>query len=105
MSAAKVDNALVSALVAAINGHDRPGFLALLSMDAILTDDGTECDLHEWIDREIFASNGQMQVRSVSDGGLRLVARFRNDARGEMRTRWRFEIDDDKISRIETGQA
>lgn len=104
MTAARVDNAIVSALIAAINAHDRSGFLALLSTDATLSDNGTDRDMHEWIDSEIFGSNGQMQVQSVSEGGLAFWARFRNDAAGELVTHWRFDITDGKISRIETGQ-
>jgi hypothetical protein len=34
-----------------------------------------------------------------------MIARFRNDTWGEMRTAWRFELDGDRISRIDTGQA
>ncbi|MGV9451063.1 nuclear transport factor 2 family protein [Streptomyces sp. NPDC003635] len=92
--------------VAAVNAHDRAAFMDLLTPDATMADDGTDRDLDDWIDREIFSSNGHLEVDRESDGGHALLARYRNDTWGEMRTRWRFEVDDNgKIRRFETGQA
>ena len=42
---------------------------------------------------------------SARDGGRSLVAAYRNDTWGEMRTRWAFTITNGKVSRFETGQA
>ncbi len=95
----------VRSLVEAINADNRQDFLALLAPDATMSDDGTERDLHQWIDREIFGVNGHMEVLSQSDGGRAFVARFRNDTWGEMRTRWSFTVQDGRIQRFETGQA
>jgi hypothetical protein len=98
-------NPVVAELVAAINAGDRAAFLGLLTPDATLSDDGTERVLTDWIDREIFTANGHMSVESEEPDGLRLRARFRNDTWGAMTTAWRFVLDGDRISRIETGQA
>lgn len=95
----------VRALVEAVNHGDRDGFLALLTPDAELTDDGTPRRLAEWIDREIFTSNGRMNVTGQDAQGLTLTVRYRNDTWGEMNTRWRFHVTDGKITRIDTGQA
>jgi hypothetical protein len=95
----------VRALVAAVNAGDRAAFLAALAPGATMSDDGTDRDLHDWIDREIFTVSGRMDVLSESDGGRALVARFRNDTWGEMRTSWRFTVADGKVSRFDTGQA
>jgi hypothetical protein len=96
----------VRAFVSAVNSHDRDGFMALLSPDATMVDDGSERDLADWIDREIFSTHGHMDVDSESNGGRSLLARYSNDTWGEMRTRWTFDVDDDgRISRFETGQA
>lgn len=95
----------VEALVEAINANDRAAFTALLTPDATMSDDGSDRDLESWIDKEIFTAGGHMDVESESDGGRTLVAGFRNDTWGRMRTRWRFAIADGKISRFETGQA
>lgn len=102
---AKLTNPAVRALVEAINGGDREAFLATLAPGAVLTDDGTERILADWIDKEIFTVNGQLTVERLDEDGLGMLARFRNDTWGEMSTRWRFEVSGDKISRIETGQA
>ncbi|GGR28400.1 nuclear transport factor 2 family protein [Streptomyces netropsis] len=96
---------LVRSLALAINAGDREGFLSLLTDDATLSDDGSDRDLQQWIDKEIFTSGGHIDVQSESDGGRSLIADFRNDTWGQMRTAWRFDMADGRISRIETGQA
>src|SRR5262245_7127847 len=98
-------NPVVRELVAAINGGDREAFMATLTPDATLSDDGTPRTLGDWIDREIFSVNGHFAVERENEDGLDLLVRFRNDTWGEMSTFWRFEVAGDKISRIETGQA
>ncbi|KUN05450.1 hypothetical protein AQI95_16105 [Streptomyces yokosukanensis] len=103
---AKLSEPAVRAFVNAVNSHDRDGFKALLEPGATMSDDGSDRDLDEWIDREIFLSHGHMDVESESDGGRAVIARYRNDTWGEMRTAWRFVIEGDgRISRFETGQA
>ncbi|MFI9804994.1 nuclear transport factor 2 family protein [Streptomyces sp. NPDC052301] len=103
---AKLSDPAVRAFVNAVNSRDRDGFMSLLTPGATMADDGQDRDLAEWIDQEIFSSHGHLDVDNESDGGRALLAHYRNDTWGEMRTRWRFEIDDDgRISRFETGQA
>ncbi|CAL9349438.1 hypothetical protein C1708_30700 [Streptomyces sp. DH-12] len=102
----RLSDPAVRAFVSAVNDHDREAFTALLAPGATMADDGTERDLADWTDREIFSSRGHMAVENESDGGRRLVVRYRNDTYGEMRTTWSFTVDDDgRISRFETGQA
>ncbi|MEU9022772.1 nuclear transport factor 2 family protein [Actinomadura sp. NPDC048394] len=95
----------VRALVDAINANDVDAFRAALTPDATMSDDGSDRDVRQWADREIFSSNGHMDVESEADDGRSLVARYRNDTWGEMRTAWRFDVRDGKVSRFETGQA
>ncbi|GAA0690237.1 nuclear transport factor 2 family protein [Streptomyces cellulosae] len=102
----RLSDPAVRAFVAAVNNHDHEGFMALLAPGATMADDGTERDLADWTDREIFSSHGHMEVENESDGGRRLVARYSNDMYGEMRTTWSFTVDDEgRITRFETGQA
>ncbi|MFJ6794651.1 nuclear transport factor 2 family protein [Streptomyces sp. NPDC091268] len=102
----KLTDPAVAALVAAVNAHDKAAFLALLTPGATMSDDGTDRDLQEWIEREIFSCGGHMEVQKESDDGRALVVDFRNDTWGEMRTAWRFDVTaDGRISRFETGQA
>ena len=105
MNPEDLTSSVVAKLVTAINNGDRAAFLAQLTPDATLTDDGTERELSDWIDREIFTVNGHMTVEREEDQGLRLYARYRNNTWGAMSTVWRFQLSGDKISRIETGQA
>lgn len=95
----------VRALVDTINAGDRDAFFALLSPEATLSDDGTERDPTEWVDREIFDANGHLDVVSQSADGRSLVADYRNDTYGQMRTAWSFTVADGTVSRIEAGQA
>jgi len=95
----------VRALIAAINDGDRRAFSAALTPDATMSDDGTDRALAEWSEREIFSSHGHLDVVSARDGGRSLIAAYRNDRWGEMRTRWTFTITNGKVSRFETGQA
>jgi hypothetical protein len=101
----EVTDPAVQALIAAINAGDRAAFFAALAPGATMSDDGTDRDVASWADREIFTAGGHLEVVSASDGGRSLIAAYRNDTWGEMRTRWAFTITDGKISRFETGQA
>ena len=100
-----VTDPAVQALISAINGGDRAAFFDALAPGATMSDDGTDRDLAEWADREIFSSSGHLAVVSASDGGRSLIADYHNDTWGDMRTRWAFTVAGGKISRFETGQA
>lgn len=103
---ARLSDPAVRAFVTAVNAHDREAFMALLTPDATMADDGADHDLTDWIDQEIFTSHGHLEVDRESAGGRALVAHYSNDTWGEMRTRWSFTVEDDgRISRFETGQA
>ncbi|MBX7551349.1 nuclear transport factor 2 family protein [Streptomyces sp. NPDC004232] len=103
---ANLSDPAVRAFVTAVNSHDREGLLHLLAPGATMADDGRDRELDQWIEDEIFSSNGHMEVEKESDGGRALRARYRNDTYGEMSTQWRFTVDDEgQISRFETGQA
>jgi hypothetical protein len=101
----EVTDPAVQALISAINSGDRAAFFDALAPGATMSDDGTDRNLADWADREIFSSHGHLEVVSASDGGRSLVAAYRNDTWGQMRTRWAFTVTGGKISRFETGQA
>ncbi|WP_306327130.1 nuclear transport factor 2 family protein [Streptomyces venezuelae] len=95
----------VRAFVTALNAQDQAAFQEALAPGATMSDDGSDRDLREWTEREIFSSRGHMEIESEKGDGRDLVARFRNDTWGEMKTRWRFVVDGGKVARFETGQA
>ena len=101
----KLSDPAVRALVAAINAGDRDAFRDTLAPGATMSDDGSDHDLDAWTEREIFESRGHLDIRSESSAGRALIADYRNDTWGEMRTAWRFTVDGGKITRFETGQA
>jgi hypothetical protein len=96
---------VVRGFVEAVNAGDRDAFFALLTPDATMSDDGSERDLEEWVDREIFSSDGRMEVESQSEDGRSMIVNYTNATYGTMRTHWEFTIEGDKVSRFETGQA
>lgn len=95
----------VRAFVTALNAHDRQAFAAVLAPGATMSDDGSDRDVNDWTEREIFSSGGRMEVEAEADGGRALVATYTNDTWGAMRTAWRFTVDGGQIARFETGQA
>jgi hypothetical protein len=96
---------VVRRFIAAVNAGDRDGFFALLTDDAAMSDDGSDRDLTEWVDREIFSADGRMEVESQSDDGRSLIINYTNSTYGWMRPHWEFVIEGDKVARFETGQA
>ena len=98
-------DAVVRRLVEAVNAGDRDAFFALLTDDATMSDDGSERNLEEWVDRELFSANGRMEVESQSDDGRSLIVNVTNSTYGTMRTTWKFTVEGDKVARFETGQA
>ncbi|HLI57789.1 MAG TPA: nuclear transport factor 2 family protein [Actinomycetota bacterium] len=100
-----VTDPAVQTLISAINSGDRAAFFDALAPAATMSDDGTDRDLADWAEREIFSSRGRLEVVSASDGGRSLIASYHNDTWGDMRTRWAFTVAGGKISRFETGQA
>ncbi|MFE2924570.1 nuclear transport factor 2 family protein [Streptomyces goshikiensis] len=96
----------VRAFVNAVNAGDRVAFQEALTPGATMSDDGSDRDVAQWADKEIFSSGGHMDVETEADGGRSLVVNYRNDTWGEMRTAWRFDVTaDGRVSRFETGQA
>jgi hypothetical protein len=96
---------VVSKFVDAVNAGDPNALCGVLTEDVAMSDDGSDRDVGNWVDGEIFGSNGRMDVESVGDGGRALVAQFTNDRWGAMCTAWRFTVGGDIISRFDTGQA
>jgi hypothetical protein len=96
---------VVRRFIESVNAGDRDAFFAQLTDDATMSDDGSERDLTDWVDREIFSADGRMEVESQSDDGRSLIVNYTNSTYGAMRTVWRFVIENDKVARFETGQA
>jgi hypothetical protein len=96
---------VVRRFVDAVNAGDRDAFFARLTEDATMSDDGSERNLQEWVDRELFSADGRMEVESQSDDGRTLVVNVTNSTYGTMRTDWKFVVEGDRVARFETGQA
>src|SRR5918996_104523 len=105
IDAEQLSDPVVRAFVTAVNAGDRDAFFALLAPGATMSDDGSERNLEEWVDREIFSANGRMEVESESNDGRSLIVNVTNSTYGTMRTTWKFTIEGAKVPRFETGQA
>ena len=103
--AAQLNDPAVAAFVRAVNTGDRDAFFAVLTDDATMSDDGTDRDLTAWADKEIFSSDGRMDIDDASADGRALTVTYTNATWGSMRTRWAFTVTNGRISRFETGQA
>jgi hypothetical protein len=101
----QLSDPVVRDFVTAVNAGDRAAFDALLAPGATMSDDGSDRDLGQWVNKEIFSDGGHMDVESEGGGGRELVVNYRNNTWGSMRTAWKFLVDDSKVSRFETGQA
>jgi hypothetical protein len=86
-------------------GAGMEGLQAALAPGVTMSDDGSDRDLDDWTEREIFSSRGHMEVESQSADGLSRLARYGNDIWGEMRTAWKLIVEGGKAGRFETGQA
>jgi hypothetical protein len=96
---------VVRRFIEAVNAGNRDAFFALLTEDATMSDDGSDRDLTEWVDRELFSAEGRMEVESQSDDGRSLIVNVTNSTYGTMRTHWEFTVEGDRVARFETGQA
>src|SRR5262245_33683687 len=101
----KLTDAVVRRFIEAVNAGDREGFFALLTEGATMSDDGSERDLTDWVDRELFSAEGRMEVDSQSDDGRSLIVNVTNSTYGTMRTHWEFTVEGERVTRFETGQA
>ena len=100
-----LNDGVVRKFIEAVNTGDRDGFFALLTGGATMSDDGSERNLQDWIDREMFSAEGRLEVESQSDDGRSLIITASNSTYGAMRTFWEFTVEGDKVARFETGQA
>jgi hypothetical protein len=100
-----LNDAVVRSFIEAVNAGDSDGFFALLTEGGTMSDDGSERDLTDWVDRELFSAEGRMEVESQSDDGRSLIVNVTNSTYGTMRTHWEFTVEGDKVARFETGQA
>ena len=105
LAADQLSDPAVRAFVIAVNAGDRAAFDAALTPSATMSEEGSDRDVRQWAEQEIFTSTGHMDVQREDDAGLSLVVDFRNDTWGAMRTAWRFDTAGGKVSRFETSQA
>ncbi|GAA1985893.1 nuclear transport factor 2 family protein [Catenulispora subtropica] len=95
----------VRAFVEALNAHDKTALDAAMTANATMSDDGSPRVLGEWLQREVFDTEGRMDVTLQSPDGRDLIADYTNERWGAMTTRWHFEVLDGRVTHFDTGQA
>ncbi|MGI6246820.1 MAG: nuclear transport factor 2 family protein [Pseudochelatococcus sp.] len=93
----------LDALVSVINGGDTEGYLALLTEDSVVDDNGDryvgKVEIKTWSDRELIGAKGVMTVQSVETHGTEI--HLISDWKSNFYTgpgRFIFSIRDGKIS-------
>ncbi|GGM32978.1 hypothetical protein GCM10012275_00430 [Longimycelium tulufanense] len=97
-----LSNPVVRRVIVAMRDGDRKSFLDAFALGAEMTDDGTSQQLQTWADREVFRSHGHLEVEREENDGLYLTGRYQSD-QWDMPTYWRFEVEEDKITRMDVG--
>jgi len=106
MNKEELSNPIVKTAVTALHAGDRKAWLALFAPNAVLTDDANPRNYIEWSDSELFGKgNGRIiDIESETANGLTINTRFHSNVWGEFKTFWTFEIQGDKITRLDVGQ-
>ncbi len=97
---------IVRAAIEAVNSRNRQAWLALFAADATLTDDGSPHDVQQWADSELF---GQYHCRinaidRKENNGTLIHSDFHSERWGDLKTFWKFTLENDKITRLDVGQ-
>lgn len=102
----ELSHPIVKAAMTAVNQNDRAAWLLLFAPNATLTDDGNRRRVSDWSDAELFGKgNGRIStIDSEAADGLTVHAVFHSAVWGEFKTFWKFEIQDEKITRLDVGQ-
>lgn len=96
---------VVKAAIEALQQGDLQAWNALFSNDATLFDDGRKIDLHNF-SKEALGHERFTAIDKIENNGLDLYGKFHSDQWGDFKTYFKFHINDDnKISRLEIGQA
>jgi hypothetical protein len=106
MNVEELSNPIVKAAATALHAGNRSAWLALFAPKAVLTDDGNKRSYIEWSDTELFGKgNGRIiNIENESPNGLTINTLFHSNVWGEFRTYWTFEVQGDKITRLDVGQ-
>ena len=95
----------VASFITRVNAHDEQGFLDAFTPNGVVDDWGRIFDSRDtiktWSDKEFIGATGTLTVEKVSavDDAIVVVGDWRsNHANG--RSKFTFEVEDDKISRM-----
>lgn len=107
MNREDLSNPIIKTAINALYVGDRKTWLSLFAPKATLTDDGNKRNPIEWSDSELFGKgNGRLTaIDKEENNGLTVIALFHSNVWGEFKSYWTFELDGDKITRLQVGQV
>ncbi len=99
-------NATVRKAVEALQAHDKSGWYACFTSDAVFTDDGKHMDFRSFFDNAFAHKEKFLDIDTVSADGKQLQGRFFAGQWGTFRVYFKFHVNaDGKIQRLDIGQA
>ncbi|WP_413670893.1 hypothetical protein ACEN9X_13690 [Mucilaginibacter sp. Mucisp86] len=105
MNTEKLNNPVVKQAIDALQSGDKRAWFALFTADAGLFDDGNEMNFKSFFEKAL-GHERFTSIDKVEQNGLHLYGKFHSDQWGDFKTYFKFTIGiDDKISKLEIGQA
>jgi len=105
MNTEKLTNPVVKKAINALQAADKNTWFSLFTQDAELYDDGNKMNFKNFFEKAI-GHERFTSIDSVEDSGLSVYGKFHTDQWGNFKTYFKFHINqDDKISRLDIGQA
>jgi hypothetical protein len=101
----ELTNPVVRGVIEAMNTGDQAAFFAAFADDVQLTDDGEARPFAEWAHREIFDNHAQLEVTDEEEEGMHLAGPFHSDQWGTFLTVWKFQLHDEKVTRLDVAAA
>src|ERR671924_1155717 len=102
-----ISHPIVKLAIKAMNSRNKKQWYALFSDSPTFTDDGNPHDFTKWCERELFGSSRAYlaSIDKIENGGLTIYGRFHSDQWGDFKTFLRFHMENEKITKLEVGQA
>lgn len=92
--------------IEALQVHDKAGWYAHFTADAVFTDDGRTMDFRTFFDNAIAKKEKFLDIDTVSADGKQLHGRFFAGQWGTFRVYFKFHVNaDGRIHQLDIGQA
>lgn len=104
MNTDKLTNAIVKSAIEAWQKGDKQMFLFFCVHDAKLFDDGNPRDFQKFV-KDACGHERFTSIDKVENNGLDIFGQFHTESWGDFKTYFKFQLTDNKITRLDIGQA